>query len=141
MKYLEEIRLDILRRRDLLSPFDYDEDAREATILNGLLESIDSLLREPAGDDLEKVISLWWDKHYAGVDKTYTFLKYYGHYISNGTLLELANHIAWWQKNRTINKACEFLKLNRENVETEDNGIAGWISDDFIENFRKYLEG
>jgi hypothetical protein len=37
-------------------------------------------------------------------------------------------------------KACEFLKVHRDEVETEDNGIAGWIPDSFIENFKKAME-
>lgn len=40
-----------------------------------------------------------------------------------------------------IEEACEYLTNHRDNVETEDNGIAGWIPDYFIEDFRKVLEG
>lgn len=40
-----------------------------------------------------------------------------------------------------IEKACEYLKLNCENVETEDNGIMGWIPDYFIEGFVKFMRG
>jgi len=43
-------------------------------------------------------------------------------------------------KRKLINKACEYLKLNRDNVETEDNGIMGWIPDEFIEKFRRAME-
>ena len=39
-----------------------------------------------------------------------------------------------------IAKACKYLQEHREEVETEDNGISGWISDEFIENFRKNME-
>lgn len=40
-----------------------------------------------------------------------------------------------------IKKAVEYLKEHKEDVETEDNGIAGWIPDCFIEKFRNYMEG
>ena len=39
-----------------------------------------------------------------------------------------------------IEKACEYLEFNRECVTTEDNGIMGWIPDEFIEKFRKEME-
>ena len=38
-----------------------------------------------------------------------------------------------------IEKACEFLKEHREEVRTEDNGIAGWIPERFIEDFKEYM--
>ena len=39
-----------------------------------------------------------------------------------------------------IEKACEWIKEHKEVVETEDNGIIGWIPDYFIEDFKKYIE-
>ena len=39
-----------------------------------------------------------------------------------------------------IEKACEWIKEHKEVVETEDNGIIGWIPDYFIEDFKKYME-
>lgn len=39
----EKIRLEILRRRDMLYPFDYEDDAIQASLLNQLLEFIDSI--------------------------------------------------------------------------------------------------
>lgn len=39
-----------------------------------------------------------------------------------------------------IEKAVEWIKEHKEAVETEDNGIAGWIPDYFIEDFKKYME-
>ena len=38
-----------------------------------------------------------------------------------------------------IEKAVQYLKVHKENVETEDNGIIGWIPDYFIEDFKKYM--
>ena len=40
-----------------------------------------------------------------------------------------------------IEKAVQYLKVHKENVETEDNGIIGWIPDYFIEDFKKYMKG
>jgi hypothetical protein len=42
-------------------------------------------------------------------------------------------------KQQTIAKACKYLQDHREEVETEDNGISGWISDEFIEKFKKAM--
>jgi hypothetical protein len=40
-----------------------------------------------------------------------------------------------------VQEAVEWLKEHKEAVETEDNGIMGWIADYFIEDFRKYMRG
>lgn len=42
-------------------------------------------------------------------------------------------------KKEVIAKACKYLQDHREEVETEDNGISGWISDEFIEKFKKAM--
>lgn len=39
-----------------------------------------------------------------------------------------------------LDKGCTWLKQNKDNVETEDNGIAGWISEDFIKDFRNSMK-
>lgn len=44
-------------------------------------------------------------------------------------------------RQQIIDNACKYLRIHCDEVETEDNGIAGWISDEFIEDFRKYMEG
>ena len=45
------------------------------------------------------------------------------------------------ERNELVQEAVEWLKEHKEAVETEDNGIMGWIPDYFIEDFRKYMEG
>lgn len=45
-----------------------------------------------------------------------------------------------WQKQQLIDEACKWLIEHKEEVETEDNGIIGWIPDYFIEDFRKAME-
>ena len=44
-------------------------------------------------------------------------------------------------RKQMIAKACKYLQDHREEVETEDNGISGWISDEFIEDFENYMKG
>ena len=39
-----------------------------------------------------------------------------------------------------IEKAAKWLEEHKELVETEDNGIMGWIPDYFIEDFKKALK-
>ena len=43
-------------------------------------------------------------------------------------------------KEEVIEKACEYLDLHCNEVKTEDNGIAGWIDNEFIDNFRKAMK-
>ena len=38
-----------------------------------------------------------------------------------------------------VEKACEYLDIHCNEVKTEDNGIAGWIDNEFINNFRKAM--
>ena len=51
------------------------------------------------------------------------------------------NEVEYIRKDAFIEKACEYLRLNRDNVETEDNGIAGRIREKFIENIKNYMKG
>lgn len=44
-----------------------------------------------------------------------------------------------WEKEKIINKACEWLREHRDYVATEDNGISGWIPERFIEDFKEYM--
>ena len=39
-----------------------------------------------------------------------------------------------------IEKPCEYLDLHCNDVKTEDNGIAGWIDNEFINNFRQVMK-
>ena len=47
---------------------------------------------------------------------------------------------AKWGKQRIIYKACNYLKEHKDEVKTEDNGIAGWIPEKFIRKFKEKLE-
>ena len=44
------------------------------------------------------------------------------------------------EREELIQKAVEWIKEHKEAVETEDNGIMGWIPDYFIEDFRNYMK-
>lgn len=58
--------------------------------------------------------------------------------------------VAWDEPHKTmveytrtdafIEKAAKWLEEHKEFVETEDNGIMGWIPDYFIEDFKKALK-
>lgn len=45
-----------------------------------------------------------------------------------------------YARKEVIKKACQYIREHRFYVDTEDNGIAGWIPDVFIDNLKKYLE-
>ena len=44
-----------------------------------------------------------------------------------------------WEKEKMINKACEWLREHKDYVETEDCCISGWIPESFIEDFKEYM--
>ena len=49
---------------------------------------------------------------------------------------------AQWQKERLIEKACEWLKENKDHpfIECEDPCLSGYLTDEFIEDFKKAME-
>lgn len=49
--------------------------------------------------------------------------------------------IEYTRSDAFIEKAVQYLKDHKDEIETEDNGIAGWIPDKFIEEFVKYMKG
>ena len=49
-------------------------------------------------------------------------------------------YVEYIRKDAFIEKTCEWIREHKEAVETEDNGIIGWIPDYFIEDFKKYME-
>ena len=54
---------------------------------------------------------------------------------------EDGNGIEYTRTDVFIEKAVQYLKVHKEDVETEDNGIIGWIPDYFIEDFKIYMKG
>ena len=53
----------------------------------------------------------------------------------------IKNFVEYTRIDVAIEKAVEWIKEHKEDVETEDNGIIGWIPDYFIEDFRNYMKG
>lgn len=45
------------------------------------------------------------------------------------------------EREELIQEATEWIKEHKEDVETEDNGIMGWIPNYFIDDFVKFLKG
>ena len=43
------------------------------------------------------------------------------------------------EREEVIEKVCQYIREHRFYVDTEDNGIAGWIPERFIEDFKKYM--
>ena len=43
------------------------------------------------------------------------------------------------ERKEVIKKACQYIREHRFYVDTEDNGIAGWIPERFIEDFKEYM--
>ena len=109
-------------------------------------------VEEPVSEDLEQAIDNYLATYWGGEKEKqdWPFLK------------KMAIHFANWQKKKDqksmeimdevyfkscdmirkqmIDKACKYLQDHREEVETEDNGISGWISDEFIEKFKRQLK-
>lgn len=44
-----------------------------------------------------------------------------------------------WEREKLIDKACEWLREHKDYVATEDNGISCWIPERFIEDFKEYM--
>ena len=89
----------------------------------------------PSDNFSEELIKLWNEYSFFDFDRLLPIVK-----LTNEEFKEVAIHFANWQKEKTINSACEYLQQHREEVKTEDNGIAGWIDNEFIDNFRKAME-
>ena len=51
------------------------------------------------------------------------------------------NDIEYTRTDALIEKVVEWLEDHKWAVETEDNGIMGWIPDYFIEDFKNYMKG
>ena len=118
-------------------------------LCNELLSFIDSLLEEPVSEDLEEASWLYADKKALlgnnvftpnALEKERTRLSFDWYDIR-----ETFKAGAQWKgkiaKKEVIEKAVTWIKEHKEAVETEDNGIMGWIPDYFIEDFKKALEG
>lgn len=80
----------------------------------------------------DKIDKYLWEEHHilGGCCSSIESLKY-----------AVAREVAEKITDAFIEKAVQYLKDHKDEVETEDNGIAGWISDKFIKEFVKYMKG
>ena len=139
---VERLRNELIQERE--KGFGSDTDDACILELQNVLTYIDSLQEEPVSEDLEQEII-----NYIG------FPQEVDEDISTTMIRKAARHFANWQKKQDqetielaekevkqqmIDKACKYLQDHREEVETEDNGISGWISDEFIEKFKKAMK-
>ena len=73
-------------------------------------------------------------------EKLYLSKNIYGTYLYQVPDPDDETAVEYTRTDAFIEKACEWIKEHKEVVETEDNGIIGWIPDYFIEDFKKYIE-
>ena len=86
---------------------------------------IDSLQEEPASEDLEEAATKYAQDKYLPVQTAQSF-----------------KAGAEWQKEQMIGKACEWLKENKDHplIGCEDPCLSGYLTDEFIEDFKKAIE-
>lgn len=89
------------------------------------IDSLESCPNDELVDEIDKIVLNKW--------RTREII------FNRNDLMAFTHYLSKWQKEKTINSACEYLQQHREEVRTEDNGIAGWIDDEFIGNFRKTM--
>ena len=121
-------KIEFLLNETNYEPFT-DEVFGRIQILKELKSYIDSLQEEPVSEEWIDVAKQYVKEHVIGIDKV-TFSIATDMFISG----------AKWQKQKTIEKACEYLDLHCNEVKTEDNGIAGWIDNEFINNFKQAMK-
>ena len=66
----------------------FDEGVNAA--VQTLLDFLDTL--EVKEVDIRSEVSNWWNNHYAGEKKDYTFEGYSGHYLDNSTIVNLVQY-------------------------------------------------
>ena len=97
---------------------------------------------EPVSNDLEAEFVLYL-KHKFNIPQEGNTLKTNGWNPSPYDILDIAKHFAQWQKEQTIEKACEWLsKVSIEDMHYQYNDFdtsEGWYK--FIEDFKNYMKG
>lgn len=153
-KILNEIQTRKLCTMDKHMAFYSKEAEADYRLLCEIEEYIKSMQEEPVSEDLEqKALSLFpvimADKPFTELDLNEEKRRIYKAGANwqkkqGQETIELAEDHAMLAgmvkgKEEAITKACKYLQEHREEVETEDNGISGWISDEFIEKFRNEM--
>jgi hypothetical protein len=92
---------------------------------------------EPVSNDLEAEFVLYL-KHKFNIPQEGHKLKTNGWRPSPYDILDIAKHFAQWQKT----KACEWLKEHEEHpfIGCEDPCLSGYLTDEFIDDFKKAME-
>ena len=92
---------------------------------------------EPVSKDLEAEFVLYL-KHKFNIPQEGNILKTDGWSPSPYDILDIARHFAQWQKT----KACEWLKEHEEHpfIGCEDPCLSGYLTDEFIDDFKKAME-
>jgi hypothetical protein len=92
---------------------------------------------EPTSNDLEAEFVLYL-KHKFNIPQEGHKLKTNGWRPSPYDILDIAKHFAQWQKT----KACEWLKEHEEHpfIGCEDPCLSGYLTDEFIDDFKKAME-
>ena len=98
---------------------------------NQLLSFINSLLEEPVSEDLEEAVNTYIG-YPPEVDECSSV---YGK-------RQAFKAGAQWQEKKLTKKAVKWLTNNKEHpfIGCEDHQLAGYLTDNFIENFRKAME-
>lgn len=73
-----------------LSEYEKGCNQGKEDVCNTLRNFLDTL--EVKDLDIMSEVSNWWNNHYKGVKKDYTFEGYSGHYMENSTIISLARH-------------------------------------------------
>lgn len=91
---------------------------------------------DPQGDIGVK----WVQEEPASKDLEEAACEYDNSHIDDNNLSFKAG--AQWQREQMITKACEWLKENKDHpfIECEDPCLSGYLTDEFIEDFKKYME-
>ncbi len=104
-----------------------------------VLSCISDAIEEPVSEDLDEEIEKYLDHNYyideEGIvcDRSHPRLEY-----CEDKFKKDARHFANWQKQKTIDKACKWLKENAANyVYWMDEEFGG---EDLIDDFKKYME-
>lgn len=91
---------------------------------------------EPTSNDLEEAA----DKHL--VEKGYLLTTNNGEHLAEVEAKGLFKAGAQWQKEQTIYKACEWLREHKDHplIGCEDPCLSGYLTDEFIEEFKNAME-
>ena len=88
---------------------------------------------KPIIEELEEAAWIYYDKNRLSIPPEWNLHKEFVDFFKAG---------AQWQKVQMIDKACEWLKENKDHplIGCEDPCLSGYLTDGFIEDFKKAME-